>query len=106
MKIKAMKASGLPIDETKLEEYKTEWRDLCDKVYKKCALDMLRTQKLLARLELVMQRKYTLVETWNVGNSQKAWRALVEKHGPIQFMAARQDNSVVAVIMDDQEVMY
>ena len=113
--VKVVRASGLPVDKDKLDSYKNEWKELVDKVELKCRvvqeesktakLDILRMQALLARLEKILARKYTLIDEWSSNLSNKEWRKRLDEYGNIMIASARDSEDIVYVIMDDQEVL-
>lgn len=105
MKVKTVRASGLPVDEEQYNAYKAEWTDIVDKARDKCGFDMLRMQKLLARIENILNKRYTLIDEWEYEVSETEWVRRIEKYGNIMSAITKEDKSLVYIIMDDQEVM-
>ncbi len=106
-KIKTMRISGHPIELEDIKAYNEEWKTLFDKAMDKCKVkdsevpDMLRLQKLLAKLEGVLGRKYDRVTEWDFLKTKKAWEVRMEEFGNIMVTKAADTGEMIYVIMDE-----
>jgi hypothetical protein len=113
-KVKVMRASGHPLLLEDIEAYKEDFRQLFDKVQDKCTLGlnanddpsvaMLRMQKLLARCESILMKKYNRVGEWDfIATPEKAVE-LMEEHGNIMLSRRRDSGELLYVILDEDMI--
>jgi len=107
MKIKTVRASGLPIQG--IEAYQEEYRNMYDRVIKELGLERElspseeQTKQAQARLEaeaVILHKKYPLEVEWDLIKSKKKWRALTEEYGIIAVVSEKDTKGINYVIMD------
>lgn len=114
MKVKVMRASGHPIKLSEIEAYKQDWRELYDRVQRKCqvgedaagfkSVDILRMQKLLARVEQSLMKKYNRVEEWDLLDSPKAMSDKIDEFGNIMLTKRADSDELLYVILDEDMI--
>jgi len=114
MKVKVMRASGHPIDTKDIEAYKQDWRELFDKVEKKCekgknaqgqpAKDMFRMQKLLARCEQILMKRYNRVGEWDLLTTPEQMSEKIDKFGNLMITKRRDSGDLLYVILDEDMI--
>lgn len=106
MKIKVFRKTGLPVRLEDLNSFKEEWKLIFDKAQDKCLPDMLRLQKLLARLENGLQKKYPTICEWDFLKTQEDWDKVIDEYGNIMVTRSLDSGEMLYCILDEEEVRY
>lgn len=114
MKVKVIRSSGHPIDTADIEAYKQDWKELFDKVQDKCkvgidgtgsaSVDMFRMQKLLARTEQILMKRYNRVAEWDFISTPEQAKQVMEQYGNIMLTKRADSGDLLYVILDEDFV--
>ena len=94
MKIKAIRASGNPVDPEKMEARDAEWKEGFDEIVEKHGKYSPETNKALDEFESKLNSKYndlTVVEI-DLPKTGKAWKKLMSKYGNIMLTTCVESN--------------
>jgi hypothetical protein len=94
--------SGLPVKVSKLNEYQVEFKSRFDELKALHGSEMLGLQKDLELLDQEMQKKYEIEEQWVLPKSFKAWRDLVDIHGPFLVTVNKHTGELILIIIDQE----
>lgn len=98
-KIKVYRMSKLPVNTNHLEAYKNEWRNEYDKLWEANRRDMKALEIKSDELEQRLIEKYPNVSEWDWETSQRNWKYLTKKYGPISIASA-ENGQLIYLIMD------
>lgn len=107
--VKVCRTSGMSVKIEHMDMYKNEYRAAYDKMIERLELQanaMLsedqakRMEKVMARVERILLKKYPNTDYWPYITSRKAWKAKIKQHGPI-FVALDSSTSDISYVILD-----
>ncbi len=106
MKVKIIRQSGLPVNLTDLEQFKTEFRTAFDEAEQRIGKDMLTLQTEIQKIERTLQDKYPTVIDVELPTNSKKWKSVMTEYGNILVSSHRETGEIILVISDQEELMY
>lgn len=95
-----MRASGDPVRLEDREAKAEEWRKIFDKVEARYKKPNEHSQKLLQRLDGILNKKYPNTDSWEFLKTKKQWEEKVTQYGPIAMAKTLDSPELVYVIID------
>ena len=100
MKVLIARQSGLPVDDSKAEDFRIDWQARFDELKQKNGTDMLAMEKDLELMEKEMEEKYELVSKVELPKSGKAWKEIIETYSGVLVSTHKDTGEVVLIVMD------
>ena len=103
--------SGAPVDVEDFEKFREEWRNAAIKIEEKCKIgkdgqDLLRANKLYARVEKILTKKYPTVIEVDFVNTKKGWQNMLDTYGNIIVTKHRHTGELLYMIWDEENGRY
>jgi len=98
-KVKIYRMSGRPVQLQNLVEFQEAWRKKYDELYDLYGKDMKVLTVKLDEAEVELHKIYPCLEEWDWETSQRGWKYLTKKYGPIAI-ATSERGQLIYIIMD------
>lgn len=110
-KVQMFRMSGAPVDPEDFESFREEWKNAAIKIEERCKLgkdgqDILRANKLYARVERILTKKYPTVIEVDFIKTKKDWNKMMDMYGNIVVTRHRHTNEMLYMIWDEENGRY